>query len=95
MKAEFMKGPWSFSPMRGTPGHCTLAQVWDNMGNNLCAIDSRYGEDTSTANAKLISIAPELLDALIDYVETSKLPGVLNTEYYEKLFTELINKATK
>lgn len=89
------KGPWSFSPMRGQAGHCIMAQVWDDEGNNLCSIDTRYGEDKASANAKLIAAAPELLNALIDYVETSKLPGVLNTEYYEKLFTELIKTATK
>jgi len=58
-------------------------------------IFTRLSKEEESANIKLIAAAPELLDALIDYVETSKLPGVLNTEYYEKLFTELINKATK
>jgi len=58
------KGPWSFSPMRGQIGHCTMAQVWDDEGSNLCSIDSRYGEDMATANAELISKAPEMKDIL-------------------------------
>jgi hypothetical protein len=55
---------WTSSKMRGTEGNCIMAQVFDGNGLSLAVIDSRYGETESTSNAKLISAAPDLLEAL-------------------------------
>lgn len=71
MEKEFKgtKGEWSYSPMKGTVGHCQRAQVWDSEGLNLASIDSRYGEVEASENAKLIASAPDLLKALQLMVE--------------------------
>lgn len=69
---KYSKGPWSFSPMRGQIGHCTMAQVWDDEGNNLCSIDSRYGEDKASANAELIAKTPEMYSILERIFKESK-----------------------
>lgn len=67
------QGEWTFSPMKGEPGHCFVAQVWDVEGNSLATVDSRYGEEESTAIAKLIASAPELLKAL-ELIAAWKMP---------------------
>jgi len=56
-------GPWSFSPQKGTRGHCYMAQVWGPDGNNLATIESTQDAEEATANARLISAAPDLLEA--------------------------------
>ena len=92
METKFTQGEWVISKYAET--------TIESDGRTIASSGSYYDGTEEThneniANAKLIAAAPELLNALIDYVETSKLPGVLNTEYYEKLFTELIKTATK
>lgn len=86
------KERWSYSPMKGEPGHCYAAQVWDSEGNSLAVIDSRYGDVESTEKAKLISAAPDLLGALSAVVEHAKEFG-LSYDVYDKA-EAAIKKAT-
>ena|SRR5690606_16031018 len=46
-------------------------------------------------NALLISKAPEMLEMLIDFVETYESGGVINNEYYIDKFKQLIKEATE
>lgn len=51
-----------------------MAQVWDSNGFNLASMDSRYGEEESTANAKLTAEAFNVAN------ETGKTPRQLANE---------------
>jgi hypothetical protein len=62
--SEHTPEPWSYSEQRGSPGHCTLAQVWDFYGNSLAVIEATDAESEATALARLMAAAPNLLDAL-------------------------------
>ena len=64
MEFKGTKGEWSFSKQQGGIRSCFQAQVWDEDGNNLAIIEATLGSSESTANAKLIAAAPELLQAL-------------------------------
>lgn len=54
----------TYSPMKGTPGHCFAAQIWDAEGFGLASIDSRYGARKATKYAKLFAASPIVLKAL-------------------------------
>lgn len=109
MKTKHTKGEWDYSPMKGQVMHCTCAQVWDSEGKNLAVIDSRYGEEEATANAKLIAAAPELLEACMKAIELVKLWGAQSfmcvdassmhelqaLKDMENSLNNAINKATK
>lgn len=63
LKIKLKDEKLTYCPMKGTPGHCFAAQVWDSEGNNLATIDSRYGARKATKYAKLFSASIELLKA--------------------------------
>lgn len=52
----------------------------------------RYAREQELANARLISVAPELLEAMIEFVERVDKGEVRSTKTYNK-FKELIRKA--
>ena len=67
MEAKHKKGPWSvkenFDNMinEGKPGRHTIRS---SDGWNIARVWENVGDGTSTANARLIAAAPELLGAL-------------------------------
>jgi hypothetical protein len=69
-RADLLNAPWSFSPMKGKPGHCFVAQVWDADGNSLAGIDADCGERAANARVALIAAAPDLYEAAASAVET-------------------------
>lgn len=69
--------------MRGEPGHCFAAQVWDNDGLSIAYVGSRYGEKTATEIVKILAAAPDLLNALIKVVEHAKEFG-LSYDVYDQ-----------
>jgi hypothetical protein len=73
--SEHTPGPWSYGEQKGSPGHCTLAQVWDSYGNSLAVIEATDDEGEATANAKLIAAAPRMLKALRQIVRHQDLIG--------------------
>ena len=62
--AKHTSGPWSFSPQKGKPGHCHMAQVWNSAGDALAQIEPTPDEAVATADARLIAASPTLLEAL-------------------------------
>lgn len=79
--AKHTPGPWSFSPQKGKPGHCHMAQVWNSGGWALAQIEPTPDEAVATADAALIAAAPDLLEALkvfselcIHWTEERQLP---------------------
>jgi hypothetical protein len=50
-------GEWSSSPQEGTPGHCIVAQVWDENGNSLAEITPT--DDPAVASATAARIAAD------------------------------------
>ena len=55
--------------MKGTPGHCFAAQVWDSEGLNIASIDSRYGARKATKYARLFASSPDMYEALKAFIE--------------------------
>lgn len=55
---------WSHSEQNGKPGHCLLAQVWDEDGNTLACVEPTENEEVASERARLLSAAPDLLAAL-------------------------------
>ena len=55
--------------MKGTPGHCFAAQIWDSEGFSIASIDSRYGARKSTKYARLFASSPDMYEALKAFVE--------------------------
>ena len=93
---KYTQGPWKISPIRtknefGTIGiditsknYRDFATVWNMEGM----------EEENEANAKLISAAPDLLEALIEI----RKHGLLEKDGYEsvvKIMNEAIKKATE
>lgn len=61
---KFTPGPWSPSEQRGTPGHCTVAQVFGPDGKSLAMIEPTVDASVATANAYLSASSPDLYAAL-------------------------------
>lgn len=93
---KFTKGKWELkdftirNPNRNTDkGNIfDIAQCW--MGFNQTAT-----REEAQANALLISKAPEMLEMMVDFVETCESEGVVNTDYYVNKFKKLIKEATE
>jgi len=64
MTTKHTPGPWAYSPQKGKPGHCNLAQVWRSDGKCLATLTSTKNEGEATADACLIAAAPDMLEAL-------------------------------
>ncbi len=50
---------YTFSEQKGKPGHCLMAQVWDEDGNSVANIKSTEEEEDATATARLFAEAAE------------------------------------
>jgi hypothetical protein len=48
---------YTFSPQKGAPGHCFVAQVWKPDGTSLVEIESTEDPEEATATARLIADA--------------------------------------
>jgi len=82
------KEEWKSEPQRGSKNNCFQAQVF--CGNqSIAVVDSTEDPSESTANAKLIACAPEMLEKLIDIESFATLKPE-----YRKSIQELIKKAT-
>jgi hypothetical protein len=86
-KLQHTPGPWKYTISKNSGRH----QISDaKCGGQVCAIWSR-GKDITEANARLITAAPEMLEALIEFL---KFNGAQNTEEYQLKVLKLIEKAT-
>lgn len=45
--------PLSFSPQHGPPGHCMLAQVWNEVGDSVAQIEPTEKPECASATAEL------------------------------------------
>jgi antitoxin component HigA of HigAB toxin-antitoxin module len=73
---KYTPAPWDCSTQRGTIGHCFCAQVWRPDGLELAHITPTEDEEEASANAKLISAAPDMFEALkvlLEYVEQNDI----------------------
>ena len=90
---------WTSSKMKGKAGHCICAQVFDENGDSLAVIDTRYGEKKASKYAKLIAQSPQMLDALkevevfLGHIEPKIGEQAFNTIW--QIVTEAIQKAEK
>ncbi len=65
-------GKWTYSEQRGTPGHCSVAQVWDSNGKSLCCFDSTKQPSLATSRARLTAAAPDLLEVCKELADSSE-----------------------
>lgn len=56
-------GSWSYSPQKGKPGECFLAQVWDGEGKELATVKATHDESVATSIAQLFAASPWLVHA--------------------------------
>lgn len=68
-KQKITKEKLTYCSMKGTPGHCFAAQVWDSEGLGIASIDSRYGARKATKYARLFASSPDMYEALKAFVE--------------------------
>jgi hypothetical protein len=47
-------GPWTYSPQKGTPGHCFQAQVWGPDGETVLALEPTSDPAVATERARRI-----------------------------------------
>ena len=65
-------GGWTYSEQRGTPGHCSVAQLWDSKGKSLARFDSTKQPSLATSRARLTAAAPDLLEVCKELEESSE-----------------------
>lgn len=84
MKTQHTPGPWSYSPQKGKPGHCLMAQVWGLDGTSLACIEPTEDENEASATALLMTSAPELLEllqiAIMDHQSSHRAMTEVNKE---------------
>lgn len=71
-QSKHTPGPWIAEMPKGIilgPGAVPLAAVFDNPDTGA----EHMGEEPSTANARLIAVAPDMLAALLRLVRTTEL----------------------
>lgn len=84
------KGKWSYSKQKGIKNHCFQAQVWNENGDSMAIIEPTDNEYEASANALLISKAPEMLEMLQYFVDNNMLSVV-----GEEIAKQLIKEATE
>lgn len=88
------KWPWTYSTQVGSPRHCHVAQVWGADGFILADLEATKDETEASANALLISKAPEMLE-MLETIEYKLRNGYeLQSSDHSKL-QQLIKKATE
>ena len=63
---------WTYSPLKGKPGQCFQAQVFDEKGQAIARIYSTENSREATEIARLVSEAPELKEQNEKMRETLK-----------------------
>jgi hypothetical protein len=95
MEFKGTKGNWILRENLSTiisDQNCLIARVFDGKGAALLSHIEQSNEIVY-ANAKLISCAPEMLQAIRDLFETlDKGEDDINVEYYHKKFGNLLQK---
>lgn len=103
-KFKGSKGLFTYSVQKGSKNNCFMAQVFNDKGKSIAEIESTDNPEEATANAKLFSYAPEMLEALQDFInakdEILKALDYANNmaEDYQYLFynaEQLIKEATE
>ena len=61
---------YTFSPQRGKPGHCLVAQVWNEKGDSIAIIESTELDKDANQLACLFSKAPEMIESLKWFVNS-------------------------
>jgi hypothetical protein len=105
-KLQHTSGPWFYdhnvSQIYSQGGNGRYNDIPENYmaneWNNVCCVDDFFNYKTreylyerQKANARLIAAAPEMLEALIEFL---KFNGAQNTEEYQLKVLKLIEKAT-
>lgn len=95
-------GSWSYSPQKGKPGECFLAQVWDGEGKELATVKATHDEKVASSIAQLFAASPWLVHAcnaaLAAMNEMVPMPGHSDPgaiEDCKREIQEAINKATR
>lgn len=76
MSLELPPFTFNFSPQKGKPGHCTVAQVWDERGNNLAEIEPSADPAYATMIARLFAKSPRLVELLELVLDTCAEPDL-------------------
>jgi hypothetical protein len=90
-----IKEKLTYSPMKGKPGHCFMAQVWDSDGFDIVSINSRYGARKSTEYARLFASSPDLYEALKTVVDNIDHWLKTGEPANKKTSKKIYNKARK
>jgi hypothetical protein len=73
MSAAFTPGPWTLDATRYRDGYGTRQNVLDAQGRVVLSVPSDRAFATTEANARLITAAPELYEALTELEDHSML----------------------
>lgn len=74
------KEAWTYSKQSGFPGHCFLAQVWDQDDKSICTINATKKESEANGHASLIAKSPEMLRQLEDNIKYLQLLATKHPE---------------
>lgn len=66
---------FNFSPQNGTPGHCMVAQVWDERGNNLAEVEPTADPAYATMIARLFAKSPLLVTLVEQLISSAPSSG--------------------
>lgn len=91
MKMEFKgtKGKWGYSPQKGNKTRGFQAQVWREDKFSLALIEPTENQEEATANALLISKAPEMLEMLKSIVDYGGIANCDNIKQLIKSATQI------
>ncbi|MDV3555234.1 hypothetical protein CMU75_09025 [Elizabethkingia anophelis] len=99
MEFKGTKGLFTYSIQKGSKNNCFMAQVFKCNGDSIAEIESTDDPEEASANAKLFSYAPEMLEMLkvardkfMDLKHDKNLPEL--QEIQEEIET-LIKQATE
>ncbi len=94
------KVKWRVDSKLANKGKYAAYELDIDFSENLVQCVTVYCEDeipteTEYANALLISKAPELLEAIEEFIRVNSEIGVLNVDYFDAKFKQLIKEATE
>lgn len=71
MSLELPPFTFNFSPQKGKPGHCMVAQVWDERGNNLAEVEPSADPAYATMICRLFAKSPLLVTLVEQLISTA------------------------